>query len=58
VCLKHLHVIARREGIKERECECTKEEESLCQRMCNFVGVCVSVCVYVHACMWSFVNSS
>jgi len=43
LCLKHLQVIARREGMggvgKERECKCKKEGESLCKCMCNFVCV-------------------
>jgi len=60
VCLKNLHVIARREEMggvgkerececkKEGECECKKERESLCKGMGNFV--CVRVCVCVCVC--------
>jgi len=53
VCLKHLHVIARREGTggvaKKRQCKCTQEGESLCKCVYNFVcmRVCVCACVYV-----------
>jgi len=56
VCLKHLHVIAGREGMgrvgKERECECKKEGEILCKCMCNLVCayVCVCVCVCTRIC--------
>jgi len=56
VCLKHLHVIARREGMggvgKERECECKKEGETLCQCMCNCVHMYAWVCVCVCACVY------
>ena len=54
MCLKHLHVIARREGIggvaKERQCECKKEGENLRECvviLCVYMRVWVCACIYV-----------
>jgi len=55
VCLKHLHVIAGREGMgrvgKEREASAKKRERvcvSACVILCVHACVCVCVCAHVY----------
>ena len=52
MCLKNLHVIARREGMggvgKEEECVCNKEGTCMCNFVCLYACVCVCVCARVY----------